>query len=85
MVTDPHAAHTPVGLAEIAARLGVKRTTAGQWRTRGILATPPRWVVSGSPAWCWEHDILPLDLGARRPGRPPDPLVPARPRRKATR
>jgi hypothetical protein len=42
----------PVGLAEIAERLGVKRQTAGAWRTRRLLP-PPRWTVSGQPTWNW--------------------------------
>ena len=58
----------PVGLAEIAARLGVKRPTAAQWHWRGLMPAA-RWTVSSSPAWDWEHDILPwaLDTG-RAPG-----------------
>jgi hypothetical protein len=44
----------PVGLEEIAARLGVKRVTADTWRTRKKLpaATWPR--VGGRPAWRWQ-------------------------------
>lgn len=42
----------PVGLKEIAHRLGMKQQTASVWRHRGILP-PPRWTVSGSPAWEW--------------------------------
>lgn len=42
----------PVGLAEIAERLGVARKTASQWRTRGLLPDPT-WTVSGAPAWDW--------------------------------
>lgn len=42
----------PVGLAEIAERLGVKRETAGMWRHRDLLPEP-RWTVSGAPAWHW--------------------------------
>jgi len=49
----------PVGLVEIAARLGVKRGTANMWHyrsTRGELPHPmpePQWTVSGQPAWNW--------------------------------
>jgi predicted site-specific integrase-resolvase len=43
----------PVGLVEIAERLGVKRQTANMWRFRGLLPDPP-WVVSGQPCWAWE-------------------------------
>lgn len=40
----------PVGLREIAAHLGVRRTTVDQWRQRDLLP-PPRWIVGGRPAW----------------------------------
>jgi predicted DNA-binding transcriptional regulator AlpA len=42
----------PVGLAEIAERLGVKRATADMWKLRGLLPEP-RWKVGGRPAWDW--------------------------------
>ena len=42
----------PVGIAEIAERLGVKRQTAALWNYRGLLPEPP-WVISGQPAWNW--------------------------------
>jgi len=42
----------PVGLVEIAQRLGVKRQTAAMWHYRGLLPEP-RWRVSGQPAWEW--------------------------------
>lgn len=42
----------PVGLKEIAERLGVKPQTAQVWRHRGILPAP-EWTVSGAPAWDW--------------------------------
>jgi hypothetical protein len=48
----------PVGLIEIADRLGVRRQTADMWRTRGVLPEP-RWVVGGRPAWDWTTDIVP--------------------------
>jgi len=41
---------TPVGIVEIADRLGVERGTVDQWRHRGLLPEP-RWVVGGRPAW----------------------------------
>lgn len=44
----------PVGLKEIADRLGVKRQTANVWHFRKLLPEP-RWVVSGSPAWDWQE------------------------------
>lgn len=46
----------PVGIAEIAARLGVKRATVDQWRMRELLPEP-RWTVGGRPAWDWA-DVL---------------------------
>ena len=42
----------PVGLTEIAARLGVPKRTAYTWKNRGLLPEP-RWTVSGWPAWNW--------------------------------
>ncbi len=42
----------PVGLAEIADRLGVERCTVDKWRNRGLLPEP-RWTVGGRPAWAW--------------------------------
>lgn len=58
-------AFEPVGLAEIATRLGVEPQTARNWRTRGVLPAP-RWTVSGYPAWDWSRDIKPW---ARETGR----------------
>jgi len=46
----------PVGLAEIAAELGVRRVTVDRWRQRDLLPEP-RWTVGGRPAWSL-HDIL---------------------------
>lgn len=42
----------PVGIVEIAARLGVKRRTVDQWGQRGLLPAP-RWTVGGRPCWDW--------------------------------
>lgn len=42
----------PVGLAEIAERLGVERGTVDMWRHRELLPEP-RWTVGGRPAWSW--------------------------------
>lgn len=42
----------PVGIVEIADRLGVKRATVDQWLQRGLLPDP-RWTVGGRPAWAW--------------------------------
>lgn len=55
----------PVGIREIADRLGVNRQSADNWKTRGVLP-PPRWTVGGRPAWSWQHDIEPW---ARATGR----------------
>lgn len=42
----------PVGIPEIAERLGVGRPTVDQWIQRELL--PPRdWTVGGRPAWNW--------------------------------
>lgn len=43
----------PVGVLEIADRLGVKQQTVAMWKYRGLLPEP-KWVVSGSPAWDWK-------------------------------
>lgn len=42
----------PVGIVEIAARLGVKRQTVDVWKIRGVLPAP-RWLVGGRPCWLW--------------------------------
>ena len=42
----------PVGAVEIAARLGVVRSTVDQWQQRKLLPLP-RWTVGGRPAWDW--------------------------------
>ncbi len=46
----------PVGMVEIAERLGVRQQTVAMWKYRGLLP-PPRWTVSRLPAWDWA-DIL---------------------------
>lgn len=43
----------PVGIQEIAQRLGVKRQTASQWRQRKLLPEPD-WTRSGVALWEWE-------------------------------
>jgi hypothetical protein len=55
----------PVGMTEIADRLGVRLQSAQNWRTRGLLP-PARWIVGGRPAWSWLLDIEPW---ARSTGR----------------
>jgi hypothetical protein len=54
----------PVGAAEIAVRLSVKPQTVHTWRHRKLLP-PPRWTVSGQPAWDWPD----IEGWARRTGR----------------
>lgn len=44
----------PVGLAEIAIRLKVRRSTVDQWKFRGLMP-PPQWTIGGSPAWSWRR------------------------------
>lgn len=54
----------PVGLTEIARRLGVEQDTARQWHKRGLLPKH-RWVVSSRPAWLWSD----VEAWARETGR----------------
>lgn len=42
----------PVGLVDIAERLGVTSGTARMWSQRNVLPEP-RWRISGRPAWNW--------------------------------
>ncbi len=64
-MTNTHNARIdPVGIIEIAERLGVARNTVDQWRTREVLPTP-RWTVGGRPAWNWSD----IDTWARETGR----------------
>lgn len=44
----------PVGILEIAGRLGVRRVTVDQWLQRDLLP-PPEWTVGGRPAWDWSN------------------------------
>jgi len=60
----------PVGVADIAQRLGVKQQTAAVWKKRRLLPEP-RWTVSGQPAWNWP-DIFDW---ADRTGRLPEALI----------
>lgn len=55
---------TPVGIPEIAQRLGVKRETVDTWRFRQLLPEP-RWTVGGRPAWNWPD----VERWARERGR----------------
>lgn len=54
----------PVGLIEIADRLGVQRNTVDVWRQRGVLPDPD-WTVGGRPAWNWPT----IEQWARDSGR----------------
>lgn len=64
MTYAPPVAADPVGLSDIADRLGVKRQTAKDWKLRGLLP-PPKWVVGGRPAWDWPQ----IEKWARKTGR----------------
>lgn len=54
----------PVGVSDIAERLGVKTQTVAQWKLRGLLPEP-RWTVSKIPAWQWPD----IEKWARETGR----------------
>jgi len=56
----------PVGLVEIADRLGVARGVVDQWRHRGLLPEA-EWTVGGRPAWKWET----IQAWAKKTGRLP--------------
>src|SRR5437870_9946420 len=65
--TQPPGKSVPVGAAEIAARLGVRRQTVHTWRHRKLMP-PPRWTVSGQPAWDWtDIEDWALRTGRLRP------------------
>jgi predicted DNA-binding transcriptional regulator AlpA len=55
----------PVGVVEVAARLGVTRKAVDQWRRRALGFPEPRWTVGGRPAWSWPD----VEEWARRTGR----------------
>ncbi|MCA1571987.1 MAG: DNA-binding protein [Chloroflexi bacterium] len=42
----------PVGLRDIADRLGVPRPTVKGWNLRRLMPSP-RWTASGVPLWNW--------------------------------
>jgi hypothetical protein len=54
----------PVGLVEIAERLGVAQITARQWRRRGVLPDPKVTLAMG-PLWSWST----IERWARETGR----------------
>lgn len=43
----------PVGVVEVAARMGVGRDAVNAWRNRGLGFPAPRWTVGGRPCWDW--------------------------------
>lgn len=55
----------PVGVVEIAARLGVTRRAIDKWRQRGLGFPAPAWTVGGRPAWRWSD----VETWARDTGR----------------
>ena len=62
----PYDLDAPVGIAEVADRLGVERDTADHWRVRSVLPAP-NWTVGGRPAWPWKV----IEEWAARTGRLP--------------
>lgn len=50
---ERHGDCEPVGLKEIAERLGVVAHTAHTWRVRGVFDLEPIGTVSGFDAFCW--------------------------------
>jgi predicted DNA-binding transcriptional regulator AlpA len=57
----------PVGIVEIAQRLGVQRGTVDMWRFRSLHFPEPRWQVGGRPAWDWSD----VEAWAKASGRHP--------------
>jgi len=43
-----------VGVADVAARLGVKAATVAQWKYRGLLPAA-RWSIGSQPVWIWSE------------------------------
>jgi hypothetical protein len=59
----------PVGVLEIAERIGVQRQTVAVWRRRHPSFPEARWLISGLPAWDWT-DIEPWLKATDRLGKP---------------
>ena len=55
----------PVGIPEIAERLGVVRGTVDIWRQRHDSFPAPTWTVGGRPCWRWAD----IARWARQTGR----------------
>lgn len=55
----------PVGVVEVADRLGVGRKAVDKWRQRDLGFPAPTWTVGGRPAWRWED----VERWARETGR----------------
>lgn len=63
-LVSPRQAMEPVGMKEIAERLGYQVESIWQWRAQPSFPKP-RWSVSGRPAWDWPV----VERWARRNGR----------------
>lgn len=61
----------PVGLAEIADKLGYPRQTAKTWQQRGVLPEAGPGTVSGAPWWDWQA----IEAWARETGRYREPAA----------
>ncbi len=58
----------PVGVVEIAARMGVSRDAVNQWRRRETGKAPfpePQWTVGGRPAWDWPAVVAWIEATGR--------------------
>lgn len=71
----------PVGEKEIGERLGVRKQTVAMWLHRPpvVPLPPPRWTVSGNPAWNWPD----VEAWARDTGRLPTNARPTSRRRRS--
>lgn len=48
----------PVGIKEVAHRLGVQRRTVDSWLGRKTGFPEPRWRIGGRPAWNWDDVVV---------------------------
>lgn len=60
----------PVGVLEVAARLGVKDRTVHQWLNRGLMPPDDFGVVNGSRAWNWPTILGWAGVSGRLHGNP---------------